>query len=129
MTDREREDLPDAVLEGAEFVLERGEGQAVLHVAGEIDMVTSPELREHLAELAQEEVAVVVLDLSDVRFFDSSGLNAVVGGHRLIRHHGGEVRIVCTERRVLKVFDIAGLTRVFTIYPTVEAARSGPASE
>jgi len=116
--------MPDELeaVDGASFSVEEGADHAVLAISGEIDMVTSPALRERLTELAQDDRALVILDLTDVGFFDSSGLNAVVAGHRAIRHHGGELRIVCTSRRVVKVFEIAGLTRVFVLHPTVEDA-------
>lgn len=109
-------------VEGATFSLQESADHAVLEVAGEIDMVTSPALRERLTALAQVDCGLVVLDLTDVGFFDSSGLNAVVAGHRVIRHHGGDLRIVCTSRRVIKVFEIAGLTRVFVLHATVQEA-------
>ncbi len=118
--------MPDDVpsVEGLTFSLAEGSDHAVLAVVGEIDMVTSPPLRERLTGLAQDDRKLVVLDLTGVSFFDSSGLNAVVAGHRAIRHHGGELRIACSSRRVTKVFEIAGLTRVFVLHPTVEEALS-----
>ena len=108
--------------DGAAFAVDRPDGAVVLRVSGEIDMATSAGLKRHLVEIAREEPPVVVLDLTSVDFFDSSGLNAVVAGHRLMRHHGGEVRIVCSEPRVTRVFEISGLTHVFTLHDSVDDA-------
>ena len=62
------------------------------HVEGEIDLVTSPALREALAG-AVEESASVIVDMGGVHFVDSSGLSALVCGQRGAQQAGGSLRI------------------------------------
>src|SRR5207248_9099888 len=64
----------------------------------------------------------VVVDLEGVDFLDSTGLGVLVGGLKRLRSHDGDMILVCTQPRILKVFEITGLTKVFAIFDTVDAA-------
>jgi len=67
------------------------------------------------------------VDLQNVTFMDSTGLGVLVGRLKLVRTHDGSLSLVCSNDRVLKVFAITGLDKVFRIYPTVEQALAGDA--
>jgi anti-sigma B factor antagonist len=60
--------------------------------------------------------------MEGVAFIDSTGLGALVGALKRVRTHGGELAIVCNRPRLLKVFEITGLVRVFEIHETLDAA-------
>ena len=94
----------------------------VLHVAGEVDVFTAPQLREALVGAIEEGSRDVVVDLQGVDFLDSTGLGVLVGGLKRLRSHEGDLTLVCTQHRILKVFEITGLTKVFSIHDTVDAA-------
>lgn len=94
----------------------------VLAVKGEVDVYTAPRLREKLVELASQGRHRIVVDLEGVDFLDSTGLGVLVGGLKRLRSHEGDLELVCTQNRILKVFEITGLTKVFSIYDTVDAA-------
>ena len=102
------------------------DGRTVVQVVGEIDVYTAPQLRERLdAEIDAGRYDVVVY-LSGVTFMDSTGLGVLVGRLKQIRLNDGSMRLVCAHDRVLKVFVITGLDKVFAIYPTVgEAVAAG----
>ena len=99
----------------------------VLSVLGEVDVYTAPKFRERLIELVTEGKHHIVVDLDGVDFLDSTGLGVLVGGLKRVRSHDGDLALVCTQRRILKVLEITGLTKVFTIYDTVDAAVGGKA--
>jgi anti-sigma B factor antagonist len=94
----------------------------VLSVKGEVDVYTAPRLREKLVELVSEGHRKVVVDLEEVDFLDSTGLGVLVGGLKRLRSHGGDLMLVSTQARILKVFEITGLTGVFRISSTVDEA-------
>lgn len=104
----------------------RGE-RAVVHVGGEIDVYTAPALRDKLDEQIESGAHDLVVDLQNVTFMDSTGLGVLVGRLKLVRTHDGSLSLVCSNDRVLKVFAITGLDKVFRIYPTVEQALAGDA--
>jgi hypothetical protein len=53
---------------------------------------------------------------------DSTGLGVLVGGLKRVRAHDGSLDLVCTQERILKIFRITGLTKVFGIHDTVDEA-------
>ena len=101
------------------------DGWAVLAVAGEVDVATAPRLREQLIELVGAGSYRIVVDLEGVDFLDSTGLGVLVGALKRVRTYDGELALVCTEARILKVFEITGLTKVFPMHRSVDEAVSG----
>jgi anti-sigma B factor antagonist len=97
----------------------------VLAVTGEVDVYTAPRLREKLVELVSQNKLQVIVDLEGVDFLDSTGLGVLVGGLKRLRSHDGDLGLVCSQPRVLKVFEITGLTKVFAIHDSLEAAVAG----
>jgi anti-sigma B factor antagonist len=73
-------------------------------------------------ELVEQGARHVVVDLSRVEFLDSTGLGVLVGALKRLRAAGGTLGLVCAHERLLKIFRITALDRVFALYDTVEAA-------
>jgi anti-sigma B factor antagonist len=96
--------------------------RTLVDVGGEIDVYTAPRLRERLVELINSGHHNLIIDLEDVDFLDSTGLGVLVGALKRVRAHQGSLRLVCTQERLLKIFRITGLAKVFGIYASVEAA-------
>lgn len=97
-------------------------GRTVISVRGEIDVYTAPSLRERLNELVASGHYNLVVDMEGVEFLDSTGLGVLVGGLKRVRSHDGTLRLVCVQEKILKVFRITGLTKVFPIHATLEEA-------
>ncbi len=98
------------------------DGWAVLAVSGEVDVATAPRLRERLVGLVGEGRTRIVVDLEKVDFIDSTGLGVLVGALKRVRTNEGDLALVCTGPRILKVFEITGLTKVFAIHRSVDEA-------
>ena len=97
---------------------------AVVDVKGEIDVYTAPKLREKLIELVSEGSHDLVVNLESVDFLDSTGLGVLVGALKRVKAHDGSLSLVCTQDKILKIFKITGLTKVFPIHESVEQATS-----
>ena len=79
-------------------------------VRGEIDVATSPQLRNELNALMSRGAQHITIEFSDVSFVDSSGLGVLVGTYKRLREEGsGTIRIVGAQPSVRKVFEITGL--------------------
>ena len=100
----------------------RKDGIEVVTVEGEIDIYTAPRLRELLIELAAKGNYQLIVNLDKAGFLDSTALGVLVGGLKRVRPHDGSLDLVCAQERILKIFRITGLTKVFGIYPTVDQA-------
>ena len=98
------------------------DGIEVVNVEGEIDIYTAPRLRELLIDLAGKNNYQLIVNLEKVGFLDSTGLGVLAGGLKRVRPHDGSLDLVCTQERILKIFKITGLTKVFGIYQTVDQA-------
>jgi anti-sigma B factor antagonist len=96
--------------------------RTVVEVGGEIDVYTAPKLREQLVELVNDGSFHLVVDMEGVDFLDSTGLGVLVGGLKKVRAHDGSLQLVCNQDRLLKIFRITGLAKVFVIHDTAEAA-------
>src|SRR5256885_8924798 len=81
----------------------------VLHVAGEVDVFTAPQLREALVGAIEEGSRDVVVDLQGVDFLDSTGLGVLVAGLKRLRQYWGDLSLVFTPLYILKIFDITAL--------------------
>lgn len=99
------------------------DGITVINVEGEIDVYTAPKLREKLIELVNKGKFHLLVDMEKVEFLDSTGLGVLVGGLKRVRAHDGSLELVCTQERILKIFRITGLTKVFGIHDSIEEAR------
>lgn len=97
-------------------------GVPVVAASGEIDVATAPPLRDRLQAMTTSGKSTVVVDLLGVTFLDSTALGVLVGALKRCREAGGELPLVITEPRILKVFEITGLTGVFPIHGSVEEA-------
>lgn len=102
------------------------DGRTVVDVTGEIDVYTAPTLREKLSALVDAGHRDLVVDLTAVRFMDSTGLGLLVGILKRLRGLDGRLQLVIDSERLLKVFRITALTQVFTIVATVDEALAGP---
>jgi len=95
---------------------------AVLRVSGEVDVYTAPALRERIRELAAGGAVHLIADLGEVDFLDSTGLGVLVGGLKRLREDGGSLALVVTTPRILRIFQITGLTKAFPAWPSVTDA-------
>jgi anti-sigma B factor antagonist len=76
---------------------------------GDLDVETAPKLREELDSFARQEAMLVIVDLADVAFLDSSGLRALVHGARTIEDAGGRLLVEGASGAVARVLELTDL--------------------
>ncbi|RKT56581.1 anti-anti-sigma factor [Saccharothrix australiensis] len=101
---------------------EPADGVVVLHVSGELDTSSADELARPLKSTLTEGLRAVVVDLLQVRFLGSAGLEALVTGSKRAQELGVPLLLVASGRAVLRPIQATGLTAVFTIVETVDEA-------
>jgi anti-sigma B factor antagonist len=101
-----------------------GDEAYVISLAGEVDLYTAPAFKQQLLEVIGQGGKQVIVDFSDTTFIDSTTLGVLVGGVKRLRTNEGQLSLVCSDRNITKIFEITGLDRVFTIYPTRDEAVS-----
>src|SRR5919108_1118881 len=100
---------------------QRGEA-SILTLRGEIDVYTAPRLRQSIVDLVDGGTRQIVVDMEKVDFLDSTGLGVLVGGLKRVKDRDGSMKLIATQDRILKIFDITGLSKVFPIFGSLDKA-------
>jgi anti-anti-sigma factor len=110
--------LLDFRLTTAELV----DGTYVVTVSGEADAADVESLSDELEEVLGEGASCMIVDLLEVPFIDSAVLGVLLRVSRRLRSGGGELVLVADDPRVLRTFEIAGLSAQFRFARTLTAA-------
>jgi anti-sigma B factor antagonist len=106
-----------------ELKLDKNERYAVLTVEVEnLNAAVAPDLKSSLVDLAKQDDTIhnLILDLSNVKFVDSSGLSAILVGQRLWKGaNGSYVLAGVTSESVLKLIKISRLDNILNVVPTI----------
>jgi anti-sigma B factor antagonist len=89
-----------------------------LALTGEVDIYTSPRLKQHLLEQLEADRTRFVVDLNGVEYLDSTGLGVLIGGLKRARDRGGNLVLACANPRILRIFEVTGLNKIFEIRGT-----------
>ncbi|MFI1356236.1 anti-sigma factor antagonist [Streptomyces sp. NPDC020898] len=101
-------------------------GHTVLAFHGEIDIAAAVEIIPHLDAATGRPEARVVIDLTDVEFFDCSGLRLLYRARHRLLAHDGSLLLVCTHPLTLRVLKVTGLARVLPPAASLDAALDQP---
>jgi anti-sigma B factor antagonist len=101
---------------------ERLPGGTVIALHGDLDIATTPDLRERLHAALVDPGPLVVIDLSGVTFCDASGLALLVGARGRTEPRGVAVVLAAPRPQLEKLLRISGLNRAFTVRRSVAAA-------
>ena len=103
-------------MNGEFSVEERSEGRGwVLVVRGELDLRTSPELEERLERLWNGPAELVILDLRQIEFMDSTGLRVLLGAHQRAQETGRRFALVRGADQVERVLTLTGVRDLLTV--------------
>ena len=95
---------------------------SIVDVEGEVDVLTSPRLKLALAGLVDGASSLVIVNLTQVRYMDSTGLGVLISAMKRIRENSGTIVLSGLNSHLTKIFEITGLRRVFEVYPTDQDA-------
>lgn len=87
-----------------------------------LDSLVSPVLKTELITYRAEGIKNLILDLSQVKYVDSSGLSAILTGNRVYHNEGGILVIIGVNDHVKKLIKISQLDSVLNVLPTKEEA-------
>lgn len=83
---------------------------AVIVVRGELDLATSPELEQQLEQLWGSDTQVLVIDLRELEFMDSTGLSIIVKAHQRLSEAGRKLSLVRGSQQVQRLLDLTGVS-------------------
>ncbi len=92
------------------------DSKAYIKLKGEIDLNSSPEVRTVIQEiLDNKRTPLVIIDLHNVPYMDSSGVATLVEVFQKVNRYNGKLILTGLQERVKSVFEIAKLTEIFDI--------------
>ena len=94
-----------------------------IHVAGELDLLTAPQLERALYD-AQHNNRVVVVDMREISFIDSAGIHVLLAAHKDAKRGKQQLRIV-SNRVVERLLTISGASGKI---PTVDLGQTSIAA-
>ena len=101
--------------------IEEHAGRSVLKAAGEVDLYSSPQLREALLGMIQKAPADSAVDLREVPYMDSSGVATLVEALKAAHQRKRQFFLLAPSPPVLKVLQLSRLDSVFSIEAQAEA--------
>ena len=102
--------------------IRRADDAIVVVVAGELTLREAPEFHSDLLELCEESPKILVVELSEVSFIDSSGVGTLTDVFRKMNKRGGRLALVGLRKMVRSVFEITRLDQFLAIFDTEEEA-------
>ncbi len=101
--------------------VEHRDGVVVLTVGGEIDLTTAPAFEEAIAGALAEDPAVLVVDLSAMEFFASSGVRILAAAHEKLGNLG-QLAVVANSPATRRPIELLSLDKIVALYPTLDDA-------
>ncbi len=89
--------------------------QAVVRVAGEIDLATAPQLEAHVSSLIDAGARRLTIDLADTTFVDSNGIGVFLEAHKRLGSCDGALTLRSPRRNIRKMLQITGLDQLVTV--------------
>jgi anti-sigma B factor antagonist len=105
-----------------EIKIQDHEGVTIIALSGDIDMYTSPEVRRQLLRLIAQKVHVIMVDLTNVTYIDSSGIATFVEGLQGMMSYSGRLKFFGIPTKVMEIFNFSKLDKVFAMYKSMEDA-------
>jgi len=100
----------------------RAESWHVLVLQGELDLDSAPDLRRALLDAINQGHHMIVVDLTEATFIDSSGLGVLVNALRRLHGVDGELRVAAGRRSITTAIEMSGLDKLLGLFPDVDSA-------
>lgn len=97
-------------------------GAWVITIVGELDIATSPRVRELLSEAARDEERPLVIDLTGCDFVDSTGLATLLHGAKPAQNGESNVALVSIGGEVRKLLELTAIDRTIPVYESLDSA-------
>jgi len=107
------------------FTVEKEDSLSIFNLhESRLDSTNSAEAKAEFLILCQSNIDILILDLSEVTFCDSSGLSAILLAERALREREGGLIVVDVNGKIRSLFEIAKLMDIIPLVGTLEEARS-----
>ncbi|MGM8212447.1 STAS domain-containing protein [Virgibacillus sp. W0430] len=97
--------------------------KSLVHLSGELDVYTAPQLKQALLPITQKEGHLVEVNLADVVYMDSTGLGIFISALKNTKEYNSHLKLVNPQARVSRLFKITGLNEIMDLQETVQGGK------
>ena len=102
---------------------EKSDGKVVvIECPVRLDLSVAKDLREIMKASTEQDKFLLVVDMDETEFMDSSGLGALVSRIAATRSNGGDIRLACVKEPILRLLELTHLDKIFQVFDSVQAA-------
>lgn len=103
----------------------RGE-TLIVDIKGELDHHTAKDAREELTRLIEDRsIKNMIIDLSALKFMDSSGIGVFIGRYKVLAERNGKMGVYGLSTHIRKIWEISGLYRIIQVYDDLHQSLDG----
>ncbi|OKH52210.1 sulfate transporter [Calothrix sp. HK-06] len=88
----------------------------ILEPSGILDGIRGNQLRREISDIVANEAEIVLIDLKEVKFIDSSGLGALVSSMQMVRNANGKLFLCSVSDQVRMLFELTKMDRIFQVF-------------
>lgn len=96
--------------------IDQKDNYVIVTISGEVDLYSSPKVRKNIIALTSQKIPIIILNLIDVTYMDSSGVATLVESLQIIEKYNGKLLLCGLNSMVREVFELSRLDTVFSIY-------------
>ena len=97
-----------------DITVEHAGSEMRLAISGELDLSTAPSLRACI-DSVDPNIPVLVIDMGDIAFLDSTGLGLLAGTHHSLTSAGRRLEIHAAQGHTRKLLEVTGLDQILTV--------------
>jgi anti-sigma B factor antagonist len=102
--------------------IDKHNSAVIMKIEGEVDLYSSPEVREPLLRLIDDKTPIIIVNMENVEYIDSSGIATLVESLQKIGEYAGKLKLLNPNENVRDVFELSNLDKVFEIHDSIEEA-------
>lgn len=103
-------------------IVKKTKNIACITFNGRLDAICRDQVKDTLHSALDTPCSIVVVDLKNVPFIDSSGLSALVSGLRFARENNKDIILTEPNKQARMVFELTMMDKIFAIYPSMQSA-------
>ena len=104
--------------------VEKKEGATVINLQGRIDAANSNQIHERIMDEVERGANRIIINFSEVSYISSAGLRILIYASKALKKNSASLVICSMSSSIEKIFQISGLTSLFTIHPDLETSLS-----
>ena len=103
-----------------QIIFQLRDNTLIVKILGELDHHGAEQIREKIdAKIVGSKSKNLILDLSELKFMDSSGIGIIIGRYKIITSLGGKLFLVSASKSIDRIIKMCGIEKIITVKTSV----------